>query len=162
MSKKKPAADFSARARRFLRWCRYAPDLPDGSNVFLKRKRNAENSMKCVWLDETDVCDNGCVSVICPTRQVHRFLHNRERSELGSGPRPAQPTVAQMARRPSMYFATAVLTILSGLFYTAGRHEIGSISADVCSYGGTFCQNPHYVLVGAIVAGLWGTFVSMR
>ena len=55
-----------------------------------------------------------------------------------------------------MYFAAAVLTILSGLFYTAGRHEIGSISADVCSYGGTFCQNPHYVLVGAIVAGLWG------
>jgi hypothetical protein len=77
MVKKKPAADFSARARRFLRWCRYAPDLPDGSNVFLRRKRNAENSMKRVWLDETDICDDGCVPLICPTRQVHRLLHWR-------------------------------------------------------------------------------------
>jgi hypothetical protein len=77
MVKKKPAADFSARARRFLRWCRYAPDLPDGSNVFLRRKRNAENSMKRVWLDETDICDDGCVPLICRTRQVHRLLHWR-------------------------------------------------------------------------------------
>ena len=61
-----------------------------------------------------------------------------------------------------MYFAAAVLTILSGLFYAAGRHELGSLSADVCHYGGNFCESPHYVLVGAIVAALWGTFVSIR
>jgi hypothetical protein len=33
------------------------PDLPDGS-TFFKGKRNAENSTKRVWLDETDVCDH--------------------------------------------------------------------------------------------------------
>jgi hypothetical protein len=61
-----------------------------------------------------------------------------------------------------MYFAAAVLTILSGLLYAAGRHELGSFSADVCRYGGTFCESPHYVLVGAVIAALWGAFVSMR
>ena len=50
--KEKPAADFSVRARRLLRWCRYAPDLPDGSNVFLivngmpKIRRNGFGWMK--------------------------------------------------------------------------------------------------------------------
>jgi hypothetical protein len=61
-----------------------------------------------------------------------------------------------------MYFAAAVLTILSGLFYAAGNHELGSIGSDVCRYGSSFCQNPHYALVGAIIAGLWGAFVSVR
>jgi len=61
-----------------------------------------------------------------------------------------------------MYFAAAVLTIMSGLFYAAGNHELGAIGSDVCRYGGSFCQSPHYVLVGAIVAGLWGAFVSVR
>ena len=31
-----------------------------------------------------------------------------------------------------MYFAAAVLTVLAGLFYAAGRQEIGSYGSDVC------------------------------
>jgi hypothetical protein len=66
------------------------------------------------------------------------------------------------SRRPSMYFAAAVLTVLAGLFYAAGNHEIGSYSSDVCRYGSTFCDNPHYVLVGAGLAAVWGAFVSIK
>jgi hypothetical protein len=61
-----------------------------------------------------------------------------------------------------MYFVAAVLALLSGLFYAAGHHEIGSYSADVCRYGGTFCDNPVYVLTGAGLAAAWGAFVSIR
>jgi hypothetical protein len=61
-----------------------------------------------------------------------------------------------------MYFAAAALLVLSGLFYAAGHHELGSYSADVCRYGSTFCENPHYVLVGAGLAAIWATFVSIR
>jgi hypothetical protein len=32
----------------------------------------------------------------------------------------------------------------------------------MCQYGSTFCDNPHYVLAGAILAALWGGFVSIR
>lgn len=61
-----------------------------------------------------------------------------------------------------MYFAAVVLSILSVVFYAAGQHEIGSFSTDVCRYGGMFCDNPHYVLVGAGLAAVWGKFVSIR
>jgi len=61
-----------------------------------------------------------------------------------------------------MYFVAAVLTILSGLFYAANRHEIGSLGVAMCRYGGVFCDNPYYVFVGAVLAALWGTFVSVR
>jgi len=61
-----------------------------------------------------------------------------------------------------MYFAAAVLLILSALLYAAGNHEIGAFSADVCSYGGPFCMHPQYVLVGAGLAAAWGKFVSIR
>ena len=61
-----------------------------------------------------------------------------------------------------MYFVAAVLLVLSGLFYAAGQHEIGSLSSVICGYGGTFCDHPTYVLTAAIVAGLWGAFVSVR
>ena len=37
-----------------------------------------------------------------------------------------------------MYFVAAVLAVLSGLFYAAGNHEIGSYSSDVCRYGSMF------------------------
>jgi len=59
-----------------------------------------------------------------------------------------------------MYFAAVVLMILSAVFYAAGQHEIGSFGADVCRYGGTFCENPAYVLAGAGLAAAWGKFVS--
>ena len=61
-----------------------------------------------------------------------------------------------------MYFVAGALVLLSGLFYAAGHHELGSFSADVCRYGGTFCESPLYLLVGAGLAAIWGTFVSIR
>jgi len=61
-----------------------------------------------------------------------------------------------------MYFAALVLLILSGLFYAAGNHEIGSLGADMCRYGGSFCDHPQYVLVAAALAAAWGKFVSIR
>jgi hypothetical protein len=66
------------------------------------------------------------------------------------------------AGRRLMYFVAVVLTVLSGLFYAAGHHEIGSFSTDVCRYGSTFCDNPAYILVGAVLAAIWGKFVSVR
>jgi hypothetical protein len=32
----------------------------------------------------------------------------------------------------------------------------------MCRYGGTFCNNPIYVLTAAAIAAIWGTFVSVR
>ena len=61
-----------------------------------------------------------------------------------------------------MYFVAAALAVLSGLFYAAGNHELGSFSSDVCRYGGTFCDNQQYVLVGPGLAGVWGAFVSIK
>ncbi len=61
-----------------------------------------------------------------------------------------------------MYFAATTLVVLSGLFYAAGNHEIGSLGSDVCRYGGSFCDHPHYVLVAAGLAAVWGKFVSIR
>jgi hypothetical protein len=61
-----------------------------------------------------------------------------------------------------MYFVAAVLAVLSGLFYAAGQHEIGTLGVEMCRYGSTFCQSPIYVLAGAILAALWGGFVSVR
>jgi hypothetical protein len=61
-----------------------------------------------------------------------------------------------------MYFVAAVLAVLAGLFYAAGQHEIGSLGVEMCRYGGTFCDAPIYVFAGAVLAALWGGFVSVR
>ena len=61
-----------------------------------------------------------------------------------------------------MYYVTAVLLVLAGLFYAAGHHEIGSLGVEMCRYGSTFCEKPFYVLVGAALAAVWATFVSIR
>jgi hypothetical protein len=61
-----------------------------------------------------------------------------------------------------MYFVAAALVVLSGLFYAAGNHEIGSLGVQMCRYGGSFCDSPHYVLVAAGLAAAWGAFVSVR
>lgn len=61
-----------------------------------------------------------------------------------------------------MYFVAAALALLSGLFYAAGQHEIGMLGTEMCRYGSTFCRSPTYVLAGAILAALWGAFVSVR
>jgi hypothetical protein len=61
-----------------------------------------------------------------------------------------------------MYFVAAVLVVLSGLFYSAAHHEIGSLGVEMCRYGSTFCDSPVYVLAGAALAAIWGAFVSVR
>ena len=61
-----------------------------------------------------------------------------------------------------MFFVAGVLAVLAGLFYAAGHHEIGNLGVEMCRYGGTFCDNPLYVLVGGGLAAVWGTFVSIR
>jgi hypothetical protein len=61
-----------------------------------------------------------------------------------------------------MYFVAGTLVVLSGLFYAADQHEIGTLGVEMCRYGSTFCDKPYYVLTGAILAGLWGAFVSIR
>ena len=61
-----------------------------------------------------------------------------------------------------MYFVAVVLIVLAGMFYAAGQHEIGSLGVDMCRYGGAFCDSPVYVLAGAILAAVWGKFVSIR
>jgi hypothetical protein len=66
------------------------------------------------------------------------------------------------ARRRSMYFVAAMLTILSGMFYAASRHELGSLGVTMCQYGSPFCDSPLLVLVGAGLAACWATFVSVR
>ena len=44
----------------------------------------------------------------------------------------------------------------------AGHNEIGSLGATMCRHGRTFCDNPFYVLVAAVLAAVWGAFVSVR
>jgi hypothetical protein len=61
-----------------------------------------------------------------------------------------------------MYFVAGALAVLSGLFYLAGNNEMGAFGPTMCQYGDVFCDKPYYVLVGAILAGLWGAFVSIR
>jgi hypothetical protein len=62
----------------------------------------------------------------------------------------------------SMNVVAAVLVVLSGLFYAADHNEIGELGTQMCRYGSAFCDNPVYVFVGAVLAALWGTFVSVR
>jgi hypothetical protein len=76
--------------------------------------------------------------------------------DKGSTERPSS------AMEALMYFVAGALVVLSGLFYAADQHEIGSLGVEMCRYGSTFCDKPYYVLTGAILAGLWGAFVSIR
>jgi hypothetical protein len=61
-----------------------------------------------------------------------------------------------------MHFVAGALALLSGLFYAADKNDIGPVGATMCQYGSTFCDHPSYVFVGAVLAALWGTFVSIR
>jgi hypothetical protein len=61
-----------------------------------------------------------------------------------------------------MNIVAAVLVVLSGLFWAADHNEIGALGEHMCRYGSTFCENPVYVFAGAVLAALWGTFVSIR
>ena len=48
------------------------------------------------------------------------------------------------------------------LLYAAGHRELGAYSADVCRYGGMFCESPYLLLVASGLAAVWGKFVSIR
>jgi hypothetical protein len=61
-----------------------------------------------------------------------------------------------------MYFFAGLLTVLAGLFYMADHNQLGRFGTTMCTYGDTFCNHPVYVLVGAGLVALWGTFVSMK
>ncbi len=61
-----------------------------------------------------------------------------------------------------MYWVAGILVVLSGLFYAAGNHEIGSLGVEMCRYGGTFCDSPHYALTTAETAAVWGTIVTIK
>ncbi len=61
-----------------------------------------------------------------------------------------------------MYAVAVILAVLSALLYAAGQHQLGSLGGDVCQYGGVFCDKPYYVMAGAVLAGVWGKFVSIR
>lgn len=61
-----------------------------------------------------------------------------------------------------MYFVAGLLVVVSGLFYAADHGQLGRFGAQMCLYGDVFCQRPYYVLVGAGIAALWGTFVSIK
>jgi hypothetical protein len=61
-----------------------------------------------------------------------------------------------------MNVVAAVLVVLTGLFYAASNHDIGSLGTTMCQYGSAFCDKPYLVFTGAILAALWGTFVSIR
>ena len=74
----------------------------------------------------------------------------------------AQPAARPSARRRSDVFRCCRAHYLSGLFYAAGRHEIGSLGVAMCQYGSPFCDNPLLVLVAAGLAACWGAFVSVR
>ena len=66
------------------------------------------------------------------------------------------------SERSSMYVVAAALLVLSGLFYSASHHEIGSFGVTMCTYGSAFCDNPLIVFSGAALAGAWGMFVSIK
>ena len=61
-----------------------------------------------------------------------------------------------------MFYVAGVLAIQTGLFYSAGVHELGSGGAELCSYSAIFCDKPLYLLVAAGLAAAWGAFVSVR
>ena len=61
-----------------------------------------------------------------------------------------------------MYIVAAALLVLSGLFYSARHHEIGSFGGTVCTYGSAFCIKPMSVFAGAARAAAWGMCVSVR
>src|SRR5258708_40316488 len=111
-----------------------------------------------------DIGDHVGMPLICQTRQVgEQFLFRRadirtKRNFWTVGRGANGPSDG----RPSMYFAATVLTVLSGLFYAASHHEIGSFGVTMCQYGSPFCDNPLLVLVAAGLAACWGAFVSVR
>ncbi len=60
-----------------------------------------------------------------------------------------------------MFFITGLLFVLSGLFYAAGRGELGSALRPLCQYDGTFCVHPEWVLYAALICLVWTLFLKV-
>ena len=58
-----------------------------------------------------------------------------------------------------MLYIAGLLASFSGLFHSAGVHELGSAGAEMCQYGNAFCDKPHHLLVAAGLAAAWRAFV---
>lgn len=70
-----------------------------------------------------------------------------------------QLVTGRRMEREASDFVAAILLVLSALFYA--DHEIGSLDVGMCRYGETFYNNAFNVLVGTILAAVWGAFVSI-
>src|SRR5437879_11989700 len=89
-----------------------------------------------------DIGDDVSMPLIRPTRQAQKFVWFSART-IGRThwALRRQSNASSDCKEASMYFAAAVLAILSGLFYAAGHHEIGSFGVTICRYGSPFCDN---------------------
>ena len=94
-----------------------------------------------------DLCDGVDMHLICPTLQVAGASSSRSSlvTEMKCWAIDDAFHYPSETRRTSMYYVAAVLTGLSGLFYAAGRHEIGSLGTTMCQYGSPFSDNPFLV-----------------
>ncbi|MGY4571866.1 hypothetical protein [Bradyrhizobium sp. USDA 3256] len=108
-------------------------------------------------------CDDVSVPLSCPTRQADSSQYlDRHQYSFWLASVELTRAAFDCKEEASMYFVAAVLAVLSGLFYAAGHHQIGSLGATMCQYGGIFCDSPVLVLVGAGFAAAWGMLVSVR
>lgn len=62
-------------------------------------------------------------------------------------------------RRFQVYVVAFILAVGAGLFYAAGAD--GLWSNTLCNYGSVFCEHPSWLGGAAILALLWGAFVSI-
>ncbi len=60
-----------------------------------------------------------------------------------------------------MLFITGLLFVLSGLFYAAGRGELGSSLRPLCQYGETFCIHPEWLLYAGGILLVWTLFLKV-
>jgi hypothetical protein len=58
-----------------------------------------------------------------------------------------------------VYLFAFILAVAAGLFYAAGAD--GLWTDPLCVYGGVFCDHPSWLGAAAVLALLWGLFVSI-
>jgi hypothetical protein len=58
-----------------------------------------------------------------------------------------------------MYVVAFILAVAACLFYAAGAD--GLWTDPLCRYGSMFCEHPIWLAGAAIIATLWGKFVSV-
>ena len=58
-----------------------------------------------------------------------------------------------------VYFVAFILAVAGGLFYAAGAD--GLWTDPLCYYGSVFCEHPSWLAAAAVLALLWGAFVTV-